>query len=94
MQLGCKRPPKAVPCPAVRHMRSYIVIPEGTPIVRVDASNPHYAASKARRGKGELINVTEAAVLPLSSAIEVTDEGPQSIPGQLCWSEDGQAVEA
>jgi hypothetical protein len=73
-------------------MRSYIVIPEGTPIVRVDASNPHYAASKVRRGKGEHVNVTDAAVLPQSPATEVTDEGPALIPGQLRWSDDGQAV--
>jgi hypothetical protein len=74
-------------------VRSYIVIPEGTSIVRVDASTPRYAASKARRGMGEVVSVTEAAVLPRSSAIEVVD-GPASIPGQLRWQEDGQAVEA
>lgn len=68
------------------------MIPEGTAIVRVAASNPYYAASKARRGKGERVNVVEAAVLPTSAAIEV-NEGPQVIPGQLRWSETGQAVE-
>jgi hypothetical protein len=64
-------------------MRSYLVIPKGTAIVRVTASTPHYAASKARRGKGEVIDVTEAAVLPLSRTIEITSEGPAQIPGQL-----------
>jgi hypothetical protein len=72
-------------------MRSYIVIPEGTPIVRVQASTPHFAASKARRGKGEVVNVSEAAVLPQSSAIEITNEGPAVIPGQMSWG-DVQAM--
>lgn len=75
-------------------MRNYIVIPEGTPIVRVEASNPHFAASKARRGKGVVSNVTSPAVLPFSSAVEITDEGPQAIPGQLMLGDDGQVVEA
>jgi hypothetical protein len=69
-------------------MRSYIVIPEGTSIVHVRASTPHFAASKAKRGKGEVINVKEAAVLPQSSAVEiVTDDGPAHIPGQLSWGD-------
>jgi hypothetical protein len=68
-------------------MRSYIVIPEGTSIVRVRASTPHFAASKAKRGKGEVINVKEAAVLPQSSAVEITNDGPVHIPGQLSWGD-------
>ncbi len=75
-------------------MRSYIVIPEGTPIVRVDASGPHYAASKARRGKGEHVNAGGAVVLPESATVAITDEGPSQIPGQLCWADDGELVEA
>lgn len=94
MQPRCKRPPWGVVCPADRHMRSYIVIPEGTSIVRVHASTPHFAASKARRGKGERVDVAISAVLPLSAAIEVTDEGPQITPGQLRWDENGEAVDA
>jgi hypothetical protein len=70
-------------------MRSYLVIPEGTPVVRVEASTPHFAASKARRGKGEHFHVDVPAVLPLSSTIEITDQGPQEIPGQLRWGENG-----
>jgi hypothetical protein len=68
-------------------MRSYIVIPEGTTIVRVSASNPHYAASKAKRGKGENICVADAAVIPASSAMEVASDGPRQIPGQLSWAD-------
>jgi hypothetical protein len=75
-------------------MRSYIVIPEGTSIVRVDASTPHFAASKARRGKGEVIHMAEASVLPASSTIGVTNEGPQEIPGQLRLVGDVQVIEA
>lgn len=75
-------------------MRSYIVIPEGTAVVRVDASTPHYAASKARRGKGEHVSIEQAAVLPHSATIEVTDEGPRVTPGQLRWADNGQTVEA
>lgn len=75
-------------------MRSYIVIPEGTPVVRVDASNPQFAASKARRGKGERITVSEAAVLAQSRTREVGDAGPAHIAGQMRWSEDGRTVEA
>lgn len=66
------------------------MIPEGTPVVRVQASTPHYAASKVRRGKGERVAVTEAAVLPASATIEITDEGPAVIPGQLCWGPNGE----
>jgi hypothetical protein len=68
-------------------MRSYIVIPEGTPILRVDASTARYAASKARKGMGEVVNVAEPAVLPQSSVIE-GNKGPQFIPGQLSWADE------
>lgn len=75
-------------------MRSYIVIPEGTPVVRVAASTPHFAASKARRGKGERINVAHTAVLPDSATIRVADDDrPKVTPGQLRWAEDGKTVE-
>jgi hypothetical protein len=74
-------------------MRSYIVIPEGTSIVRVDAATPHFAASKAKRGKGETLDVTQAAVFPMSAAIRITGEGPSVIPGQMSWSDHGEAVE-
>jgi hypothetical protein len=66
-------------------VRSYLVIPEGTTIVRVRASTPHFAASKVRRGKGEVVDVVDAAVFPLSSGVEISDEGPAEIPGQLSW---------
>jgi hypothetical protein len=41
-------------------MRSYLVIPAGTPILRVLASTPHFAASKARRGKAEHLDDGDA----------------------------------
>lgn len=74
-------------------MRAYIVIPEGTSLVLTNASTPHYAASKARRGKGQVVAVAEAMVLPSSSAMPVTTEGPAVIAGQLAWADDGSTVE-
>lgn len=75
-------------------MRSYIVIPGGTPVVRVDASDPRFAASKARRGKGERTIVPEATVLAESAAMECGWDRSAYIPGQMRWTEDGRAVEA
>lgn len=51
-------------------------------MIRVDASSPHFAASKAQRGKGESHAWTEPSVLP-ASALTGIDEGPRAIPGQL-----------
>lgn len=63
-------------------VRSYIVIPEGTPVIRVEASTPHFAASKVQRGKGEHATSGEPSVLPSSALIEI-NEAPRVIPGQL-----------
>jgi len=61
--------------------RSYIVIPGGTPVLRVEASTPHFAASKARKGKAEHVTA-ETLVMPASTAIAPVAL-PQVIPGQL-----------
>lgn len=62
-------------------MRSYIVIPEGTPVLRVQASTPHYAASKAKRGKAEHV---EAAVLVVPASAVIDGDRPAPIhPQQL-----------
>lgn len=63
-------------------VRSYIVIPEGTPVIRVDASTPHFAASKARRGKGEQASWGKPSVLP-ASVLRGIGDAPRVIPGQL-----------
>jgi hypothetical protein len=63
-------------------MRTYIVIPEGTPILHVLASAPHYAASKARRGKATS-TTTEAIVLPVSRTSPAANGAADPIPGQL-----------
>lgn len=73
--------------------RPYIVIPEGTAVVVVDASSPKFAASKARRGKGERQTVTAAMVAAESVTQSVVEEPPAAIAGQLYWSEDGQTIE-
>lgn len=65
-------------------VRPYIVIPEGTPVIRVDASTPHFAASKAQKGKGERAAWSEPSVLPASSLVGI-DGGPREIPGQLAF---------
>lgn len=65
-------------------MRTYIVIPEGTPVIRVDASSPKYAASKARRGKGEQASWGRPSVLP-ASVVKGIGEAPRVIPGQLAF---------
>jgi len=62
-------------------VRTYIVIPEGTSVLRVDASTPHYAISKAKRGKCEHVSGGCVAV-PATAAIEANDR-PAFIPGQL-----------
>jgi hypothetical protein len=63
-------------------MRTYIVIPEGTPIVEVEASTPAHASSKARRGKGTFVSA-DAMVLP-ASRTQAAIQGPaEPIPGQL-----------
>jgi hypothetical protein len=69
-------------------MRSYVVIPEGTPVIRVAASNPHFAASKARKGKGELLPCDEVAVIPSTAFVESRRGALQAIPGQLAF--DGE----
>lgn len=67
-------------------MRSYIVIPEGTPVLHVLASTPHFAASKARRGKGTAL-ASDVLVLPVSRVTEADDGLPDVIPGQLSLEE-------
>lgn len=63
-------------------MRSYLVIPAGTPILRVAASTPHYAASKARRGKAEHYG-GDTFVVPASSVIDGNSRPLAPLPGQL-----------
>jgi hypothetical protein len=75
-------------------MRSYIVIPEGTEIVEVMASTPHYAVSKARRGKGTPINSKDTVVLPVSAAIASERQGRTPIPGEMSFFDDVGALEA
>lgn len=65
--------------------RSYIVIPEGTPVLRVSASSPHFAASKARRGKAEHSS-GGPLVFPASASASPHDP-PRVIPGQLALEE-------
>lgn len=72
--------------------RSYIVIPGGTPVLQVQASTPHYAASKARRGKAEHVTV-KTLVLPASGAI-LPIELPAVIPGQLSIHDEEAADES
>jgi hypothetical protein len=62
-------------------VRTYIVIPEGTVVLRVDASTPHYAISKAKRGRCEHVAGGCVAV-PATAAVEANDR-PTVIPGQL-----------
>jgi hypothetical protein len=62
-------------------VRTYIVIPEGTPVLRVNASTPHFAINKAKRGKCEHVAGGCVAV-PATAAIEA-HERPVVIPGQL-----------
>lgn len=50
-------------------MRTYLVIPEGTPVLRVAASTPHFAASKAKRGKAEHVE-GDTFVVPASAVID------------------------
>lgn len=64
-------------------MRSYVVIPEGTPVIRVTASTPHFAASKARKGKGELAPCDEVAVIPSTAFVESRRGMPVVHPDQL-----------
>lgn len=63
-------------------MRSYIVIPAGTPLLRVRASTPHFASSKAKRGRDVEHVATAEIVLAESRTIE-----PHvlvlALPGQL-----------
>lgn len=65
-------------------MRSYIVIPAGTPLLRVQASTPHFASSKAKRGRDVEHVATAEIVLAESRTIE-----PHvlivSLPGQLVF---------
>jgi hypothetical protein len=72
--------------------RSYIVIPGGTPVLRVEASTPHFAASKARRGKAQHVTA-ETLVLPASGAISPS-ELPTVIPGQLTIHDEEAAHES
>lgn len=58
------------------------MIPEGTPLIRVDASAPRYAASKAQRGKGELVVQVQPMVLAASTTRDVK-QASRVIPGQL-----------
>lgn len=55
-------------------MRSYIVIPAGTPVIHVVASKPRFASSKARRGRDATHVVTAELVLAQSRSME-PDEG-------------------
>ena len=73
-------------------MRSYLVIPAGTTLVRVQASTPHYASSKARRGRHVEHLVTEEIVLAESRSIE-PHVGAIAIPGQLVFSANGHQEE-
>lgn len=57
------------------------MIPEGATVLRVDASTPHFAINKARRGKGEPLG-GGCVALPASAAIKA-DDRPAHIPGQL-----------
>jgi hypothetical protein len=63
-------------------VRSYLVIPEGTSVIRVDASSPQFAASKARNGKGEPVMQDEPVVLPVTR-LRVAEAPSRTIPGQL-----------
>jgi hypothetical protein len=72
--------------------RSYIVIPEGTPIVVIEASSPTFAASKARKGKGERVT-TDASLVSAGSTVTVAVDTPLVIAGQLAWSDDGSTIE-
>ena len=62
------------------------MIPEGSAVLRVEASSPHYAISKARRGKGEHI-ADGCVAVPASAAIRAEDRPPAHIPGQLRMEE-------
>lgn len=75
-------------------MRSYLVIPAGTPVLRVDASTPHFAASKSQRGKAEHLDSPRLLVFPETSLVEPNGHtAPTPIPGQLEFDAGGQ-VEA
>jgi hypothetical protein len=64
-------------------MRSYLVIPAGTPVVQVDASTPHSASSKARRGRDATHVVSAELVLAQSRSVEPRSSWTGVIPGQL-----------
>ena len=64
-------------------MRSYIVIPAGTPVLLVEASEPHYAVSKAIKGR-DVTHVTPLSPVVLAqsrSIIATVAHVP--MPGQL-----------
>jgi hypothetical protein len=72
-------------------MRSYIVIPAGTPLLRVQASTPHFASSKAKHGRDVEHVATDEMVLAESRTIE-----PHgliaALPGQLVFANGPEAV--
>lgn len=69
-------------------MRSYLVIPAGAPVLRVNASTPHFAASKAKRGKAEHFE-TDVFVVPVSAAINPHNGRPIVHPHQLSLVAEG-----
>lgn len=60
------------------------MIPEGTQVLRVEASTPHFAINKVRRGKGEHLDAGAVAVP--ASAVIAADDRPYIHPGQLRMS--------
>lgn len=67
-------------------MRTYLVIPEHTTLIRVEASSPHFAVSKARRGAGaEPVSVPVRAVVPMSALVD--EQERRVIPGQMTFEE-------
>lgn len=73
-------------------MRTYLVIPAGTALLRVQASTPHYASSKARRARHVEHVVTDEVVLAESRSIEPRGDSGH-IPGQLVFSANGHLEE-
>lgn len=65
-------------------MRSYIVIPAGTPLLRVRASTPHFASSKAKRGRDVEHVATAEVVLAESRTVE-PHVLVAVLPGQLVF---------
>lgn len=65
--------------------RTYIVIPEGTPVWVVDAATPHYAANKTRRGLSTVESLG-LQVVPMSASVN-PKQPTAVIPGQLTIEE-------